>query len=81
MLDLASDLRSSLIFWDPTFFFFVCQKTNTLGYWLTEHLRVDSVNWSLNTLHLLGHPDAMDKEKIVEYLVRCQHHNGTIDHL
>ncbi|KAG0028933.1 hypothetical protein BGZ81_004284 [Podila clonocystis] len=52
------------------------KKKNTLEYWLTEHLRVDGMNWSLNTLHLLGHPDALDKEKIVEYLVQCQHHNG-----
>ncbi|KAF9324977.1 hypothetical protein BG006_011509 [Podila minutissima] len=51
---------------------------DTLEYWLTEHLRVDGVNWSLNTLRLLGHPGALDKEKIVEFLVQCQHHNGGV---
>ncbi|KAK3841435.1 MAG: terpenoid cyclases/protein prenyltransferase alpha-alpha toroid [Linnemannia gamsii] len=53
-------------------------KKNDLEYWLTEHLRVNGLYWGATALHILGHPDALDQEQIVEYLVKCQHDNGGI---
>ncbi|KAG0034734.1 hypothetical protein BGZ81_003432 [Podila clonocystis] len=51
-------------------------KKNDLEYWLTEHLRVNGLYWGTTALHLLGHPEALDQEQVVEYLVKCQHDNG-----
>ncbi|KAF9940345.1 hypothetical protein BGZ65_007236 [Modicella reniformis] len=51
-------------------------KKQDLEYWLTEHLRVNGLYWGATALHILGKPDALDHEKIVEYLVKCQHDNG-----
>ncbi|KAF9025759.1 hypothetical protein BGZ52_008647 [Haplosporangium bisporale] len=51
-------------------------KKNDLEYWLTEHLRVNGLYWGTTALHLLGHPEALDQDQIVEYLVKCQHDNG-----
>ncbi|KAF9317815.1 hypothetical protein BG003_000281 [Podila horticola] len=51
-------------------------KKNDLEYWLTEHLRVNGLYWGTTALHLLGHPEALDQDQIVEYLVNCQHDNG-----
>jgi geranylgeranyl transferase type-2 subunit beta len=30
----------------------------------------------LNSLHLLGHPDALDRDEVVEFVLSCQHDNG-----
>ncbi|KAF9913742.1 hypothetical protein BX616_009672 [Lobosporangium transversale] len=51
-------------------------KKNDLEYWLTEHLRVNGLYWGATALHILGKPEALDQDQIVEYLVKCQHENG-----
>ncbi|KAF9180346.1 hypothetical protein BGZ51_006227 [Haplosporangium sp. Z 767] len=51
-------------------------KKNDLEYWLTEHLRVNGLYWGTTALQILGHPDALDQEQIVDYLAKCQHDNG-----
>ncbi|KAF9158083.1 Geranylgeranyl transferase type-2 subunit beta 1 [Actinomortierella ambigua] len=51
-------------------------KKGDLEYWLTEHLRVNGMYWGLTALHLMGKPEALDHEKMVDYLTKCQHDNG-----
>jgi geranylgeranyl transferase type-2 subunit beta len=43
---------------------------------LTEHLRLNGVYWGLTTLHLLGHPDALPRDKTIEFVIACQNKNG-----
>lgn len=53
------------------------QKTDTLEYWLTEHLRLNGVYWGLTALCLLGHPEALDREETIKYVQSCQTEEGT----
>ena len=39
---------------------------------LTEYLRMSGVYWGLTCLDLLGRLDALDSEKIVAWVLRCQ---------
>ncbi|KAF4552399.1 Geranylgeranyl transferase type-2 subunit beta-like protein [Elsinoe fawcettii] len=45
-------------------------------YWLTEHLRVSGVYWGLTALHLLGRPDALPRDKLLEFVLSCWQPNG-----
>jgi geranylgeranyl transferase type-2 subunit beta len=47
-----------------------------LEYWLTEHLRLNGVYWGLTALHLLGQPDALPREEVIEFVLSCQSENG-----
>jgi geranylgeranyl transferase type-2 subunit beta len=47
-----------------------------LEYWLTEHLRLNGIYWGLTALHLLGHPAALPREGIINFVVSCQSDNG-----
>ena len=38
---------------------------------MTEHLRVNGVYWGLTALHIMGHPEALDKEEMIEFVVSC----------
>lgn len=51
-------------------------KEDEYEYWLTEHLRLNGVYWGLNALHLLGHPDALPRDKTIDFVLSCQHANG-----
>ena len=51
-------------------------QKDSLEYWLTEHLRLSGVYWGLSALHLLGRPDALDRQATIEYVLSCQHSNG-----
>ena len=51
-------------------------KKDELDYWLTEHLRLNGVYWGLVALHLLGQPDALSRDGLVEFVLSCQHDNG-----
>lgn len=44
---------------------------NTLGYHLTEHLRLNGIYWGITTLALLGNSDALDRKSVVEYVRSC----------
>ena len=39
---------------------------------MTEHLRLNGVYWGLTALHLLGHPDALPRDKTIEFVLACQ---------
>jgi geranylgeranyl transferase type-2 subunit beta len=51
-------------------------RKDELEYHLTEHLRLNGIYWGLNSLHLLGHPNALDTRSIIEYVLSCQHESG-----
>jgi geranylgeranyl transferase type-2 subunit beta len=52
------------------------QRKDELEYWLTEHLRVNGLYWGLTALHLLGHPDALPRNEVVEFVLSCLHDSG-----
>lgn len=54
----------------------ICQRKDELDYWLTEHLRLNGVYWGLTALHLLGHPDALPRDKTLEFVLSCQNLDG-----
>jgi geranylgeranyl transferase type-2 subunit beta len=47
-----------------------------LEYWLTEHLRLNGVYWGLTALHLLGHPEALPRNEIINFVLSCQNKDG-----
>lgn len=51
-------------------------KKDEYDYWLTEHLRLNGLYWGLNSLHLLGHPNALPRDKTIDFVLSCQHENG-----
>ncbi|KIX07065.1 uncharacterized protein Z518_05042 [Rhinocladiella mackenziei CBS 650.93] len=51
-------------------------RKDELDYWLTEHLRLNGVYWGLTSLCLLGHPDALPRDKTLEFVLACQNHDG-----
>ncbi|KIW71870.1 hypothetical protein, variant [Phialophora macrospora] len=54
----------------------VCQRKDELEYWLTEHLRLNGVYWGLTALHLLCHPEALPRDKTLEFVFACQNSDG-----
>ena len=52
------------------------QRKDEIDYWLTEHLRLNGVYWGLIALHLLGHPDAIPRDKTLEFVFACQNKDG-----
>ena len=51
-------------------------RKDEYDYWLTEHLRLNGLYWGLNTLHLLGRPDALPRAETIDFVLSCQHENG-----
>ncbi|KIW26394.1 uncharacterized protein PV07_09493 [Cladophialophora immunda] len=51
-------------------------RKDELDYWLTEHLRLNGVYWGLTALHLLGHPDALPRDKTLQFVFACQNPDG-----
>lgn len=37
---------------------------------------MNGIYWGLDALHLLGHPDALDRDEVVRFVMSCQHDNG-----
>jgi geranylgeranyl transferase type-2 subunit beta len=52
------------------------QRKDELEYWLTEHLRLNGLYWGLTALHLLGQPDALPRNDILDFVCSCLHENG-----
>jgi geranylgeranyl transferase type-2 subunit beta len=52
------------------------QRKDELEYWLTEHLRLNGLYWGLTALHLLGHPDALPRSELLDFVFSCLHENG-----
>ncbi|KAI1415822.1 geranylgerany transferase type II beta subunit [Hypoxylon sp. FL1857] len=51
-------------------------KKDEYEYWLTEHLRLNGLYWGLTALHLLQHPDALPRDKAIDFVLSCQHDSG-----
>ncbi|KAI1759044.1 geranylgerany transferase type II beta subunit [Hypoxylon sp. FL1150] len=51
-------------------------RKDDYDYWLTEHLRLNGLYWGLTALHLLRHPDALPRDKTIDFVLSCQHENG-----
>lgn len=51
-------------------------RKDELEYWLTEHLRVNGLYWGLTALHLLGHPDALPRNQVIDFVLSCLHESG-----
>ncbi|KAL9126521.1 MAG: hypothetical protein Q9217_004445 [Psora testacea] len=51
-------------------------RQDELEYWLTEHLRLNGVYWGLTALHLLGYPEALSRDAIIDFVLSCQHESG-----
>ncbi|KAK0659265.1 Geranylgeranyl transferase type-2 subunit beta 1 [Lasiodiplodia hormozganensis] len=51
-------------------------RKDELEYWLTEHLRLNGLYWGLTALHLLGHPDALPREGVLDFVISCLHDDG-----
>lgn len=41
------------------------------AYHLTEHLRLNGVYWGFTALSIMGRPDALDREEMIAYVLRC----------
>ena len=52
------------------------QRKDELEYWLTEHLRLNGLYWGLTALHLLGHPEALPRDEVLDFVCSCLHENG-----
>jgi geranylgeranyl transferase type-2 subunit beta len=52
------------------------QRKDELEYWLTEHLRLNGLYWGLTALHLLGQPDALPRQGILDFVFSCLHETG-----
>ncbi|KAK7049504.1 Rab geranylgeranyltransferase [Paramarasmius palmivorus] len=46
-------------------------KNKDLAYHLTAHLRMNGVYWGLTALHIMGHPEALDREETIAYVLSC----------
>jgi prenyltransferase beta subunit len=69
-LCLAAQATSDRIRADPL------QRKDELEYWLTEHLRLNGLYWGLTALHLLGHPDALPRRELLDFVFSCLHEEG-----
>lgn len=49
----------------------LASHTTSLAYHLTTHLRLNAIYWAVNALFLLGSPDALSRDDIVEYVLTC----------
>ncbi len=47
------------------------QSKDDLTYHLTSHLRLNAVYWGFTALYILGKPDALDREEMIEFVMSC----------
>jgi geranylgeranyl transferase type-2 subunit beta len=40
-------------------------------YHMTEHLRLNGVYWGFTALCIMGHPEALDREAMIDYVLSC----------
>ncbi|KAJ1998776.1 Rab geranylgeranyltransferase, partial [Coemansia thaxteri] len=52
------------------------KRHDEIEYWMTEHLRISGVYWGAVSLHLLRKSDALRKDDIIDYVLRCQNADG-----
>ncbi|KAF8346697.1 rab geranylgeranyltransferase [Amanita rubescens] len=47
------------------------QSKDELAYHLTAHLRLNAIYWGLTALSIMGHPDALDREEMIDFVMSC----------
>ncbi|KAJ7068099.1 rab geranylgeranyltransferase [Mycena amicta] len=47
------------------------KSTDDLVYHLTAHLRLNAIYWGLTALCIMGHPDALDKDDVIKFVMSC----------
>ena len=47
------------------------KRSDEYEYWLTEHLRLNGVYWGLTALHILGHPEALPRDELINFTMTC----------
>jgi hypothetical protein len=47
------------------------QNKDDLAYHLTAHLRLNAVYWGFTALCILGRPDALGREEMIEFVMSC----------
>ena len=56
--------------------FHVPQRRDELEYWHTEHLRLNGLYWGLTACHLLGRPDTLPRDQVIDFVLSCFHDDG-----
>ena len=46
-------------------------KTDTLEYWLSEHLRLNGVYWGLTALCILDSKETFQREEVIQFVMSC----------
>ncbi|KAJ3299152.1 hypothetical protein HK104_009946 [Borealophlyctis nickersoniae] len=46
-------------------------KKDELEYWVAEHLRLSGVYWAITALDLMNNLDALDKEEVIAFVLKC----------
>lgn len=49
----------------------LAKHSGSLAYHLTTHLRLNAIYWAATTLHLLGAPEALPRDGLVEFTLSC----------
>lgn len=52
------------------------REKDSFEFFVTEHLRMNGLYWGITALDVLNECTKMDKQKIVDFVVQCQHENG-----
>ena len=51
-------------------------KKDTFEYHATEHLRISGIYWALMAMDLMNNLNLMNKNDIIQYVLKCQGSNG-----
>jgi geranylgeranyl transferase type-2 subunit beta len=43
---------------------------------VTEHLKMNGVYWGLSAMFLIGEEDKMNREEVLEFVMKCYHECG-----
>ncbi|WVQ80578.1 hypothetical protein IAT38_002683 [Cryptococcus sp. DSM 104549] len=46
-------------------------KRKDLAYHVTSHLRLNGIYWGLTALYMMGQPEALDRDGVIEYVLSC----------
>ncbi len=52
------------------------QNKESFEFYATEHFRMSGVYWGLSALHLIGRADLLDREDVLDWVLRCQKPSG-----
>ena len=47
------------------------QSKSDLAYHLSSHLRLNAVYWGFTALNILGRPEALDRNEMIEFVMSC----------